>query len=591
LKNLPRILNRRSLFAILSGLSLAASFPKMSMAGLAWVAPGVMLMTALGCSSGQTFRLGYLAGLAHYLTSLYWLLNIPVSFAPVAGWLALAAYLALYPAVWVWLCWKCFPNQSSKGTSTDPGTIFEDENAEKRETVLPLLGVRASFPFNILFTPENRDLRAPKRGATWPSRAVWIFSCAALWVALEMIVARLFTGFPWNLLGASQYQVLPLIQIASLTGIYGVSFLVVWCSVALASSVLSFVQRPALRWFWLGDLALPLLALMIDLIFGVTKFFRPQPDTAELKVALIQPSIPQKMIWDPKENSTRFKKLLELSELALATKPDLLIWPEATVPGLLRFEEEVYQPITNLVRTHHTWLLLGADDAELAPLPGGGMATNYYNSSFLVNPDGNIAGIYRKRQLVIFGEYVPLASWLPLMKYLTPIDGGFTPGDRPVSFTTTGPKVKMSVLICFEDTFPHLAREYVEDDTDFLVNITNNGWFGESAAQWQHAASAVFRAVENGLPLVRCCNNGLSCWIDERGRVRQIYGLESKDIYGAGFMTARIPLLGPDEKRASTFYNRHGDWFGWGCVAMVVVRLGWRLLRFPSPPRTRRGSG
>src|SRR5262249_13507296 len=114
----------------------------------------------------------------------------------------------------------------------------------------------------------------------------------------------------------------------------------------------------------------------------------------------------------------------------------------------------------------------------------------------LLNPDGNIAGTYRKQRLVIFGEYVPLADWLPFMKWFTPIQGGFTPGERPVAFAMTEPKVKMSVLICFEDIFPHLARDYVEDDTDVLVTLTNNGWFGESAAQWQHAGSAMFRAVD-----------------------------------------------------------------------------------------------
>ena len=132
---------------------------------------------------------------------------------------------------------------------------------------------------------------------------------------------------------------------------------------------------------------------------------------------------------------------------------------------------------------------------------------------------------YIKRKLVIFGEYVPLADWLPFLKYLTPIQGGFTPGRRPVSFPLPGLRAKTSVLICFEDIFPHLVREHVDDDTDFLVNLTNNGWFGESAAQWQHAANAVFRAVENGLPLVRCANNGLTCWVDA---TMYIHGMASQ---------------------------------------------------------------
>jgi apolipoprotein N-acyltransferase len=126
-------------------------------------------------------------------------------------------------------------------------------------------------------------------------------------------------------------------------------------------------------------------------------------------------------------------------------------------------------------------------------------------------------------------------------------------------------------LICFEDVFPHFAREYATDDTDFLLNLTNNGWFGESAAQWQHAATAVFRAVENGLPLVRCTNNGLTCWVDSAGRLHEVNYRDSKDIYRAGFKVAKIPLLPDGQKREPTLYHRYGDWFGWGCVVLASL--------------------
>ena len=133
--------------------------------------------------------------------------------------------------------------------------------------------------------------------------------------------------------------------------------------------------------------------------------------------------------------------------------------------------------------------------------------------------------------------------------------------------------VKAAPLICFEDCFPHGAREHVTDDTDLLVNLTNDGWFGESAEQWQHLANAVFRAVENGVPLVRCCNNGLTCWVDSCGRLQQIFRDHTGSEYGAGVMTAKIPLYAPGEKLPPTFYNRHGDWFGWSCVAIALVTL------------------
>jgi apolipoprotein N-acyltransferase len=141
--------------------------------------------------------------------------------------------------------------------------------------------------------------------------------------------------------------------------------------------------------------------------------------------------------------------------------------------------------------------------------------------------------------------------------------------------------VKTATLICFEDVFPHLVREYANSDTDFLVNLTNDGWFGEGAEQWQHAGSAAFRAVENGLPLLRCCNNGLTCWIDSRGRLQQVFRDKSGSIYGPGVMTAQIPLLPPGETRPRTFYNQHGDWFGWLCAAVAGPVLLASLAKLP----------
>src|SRR5207249_930586 len=202
----------------------------------------------------------------------------------------------------------------------------------------------------------------------------------------------------------------------------------------------------------------------------------------------------------------------------------------------------------------------------------------FFNASFLLNPRGELVAKYHKRRLVIFGEYVPLERWLPFMKYLTPIGGSFTPGDQPVPFRLTQPQAFVSTLICFEDVFPHLSREYVEDDTDFLLNLTNNGWFDESAAQWQHAANAVFRAVENGLPLVRCANNGLTCWVDAQGRMQDVYFPGTQDIYGAGIKLIQVPLL-DGSRREPTFYRRHGDAFGWSCVGGSTLVVGRTFLR------------
>lgn len=290
-------------------------------------------------------------------------------------------------------------------------------------------------------------------------------------------------------------------------------------------------------------------------------------------MALVQPSIPQTAIWDEADGLRRFKDLLRLSEQALSNKPDLLIWPESAVPSLVRYDPEISDPVATLAREHKVWILLNSADAE--PLAND---TNFFNSAFLISPEGRIAADYKKQHLVIFGEYVPLARTLPFLKWLTPISGGFTPGDRAVQFELADLHVETSVLICYEDVFPQLARKAVNEDTDFLVNVTNDGWFGESAAQWQHAACAVFRTVENGVPLVRCANNGLTCWVDANGRIRETFVSDEHGVYGEGYMMARIPVLLPNEHRVPTFYHQHGDWFGWACVALAAMRVlrAWR---------------
>ncbi len=509
------------------------AFPNFGIAGFAWIAPGLILATALGKRGGETFRIGYMAGIAHYLGSLYWLLNIPVTGFPILGWIALAMFLALFPATWVWLCLRSSPatRQSSPDWLTAAREIYKQ---------------------------------------SWSQRMSWALRCAVIWVAMEMILARIFTGFPWNLLADSQYKLVPLIQFASFTGVYGVSFLIVWTSISLLCGVTSILGKPTQRSPWMVEIILPFVVVVAALFFGFHQLAQPFTQDRELKVALVQPGIPQTMIWNPTNDMLRFQDLIHLSEDALTNKPDVVIWPEAALPGLPRFNRELADPISDLARHQKTWMIIGADDAEATPTE-----TNFYSASFLINPDGTLENNYRKRGLVIFGEYIPLVRWLPFIKWFTPITGSYTAGTSPVPFelsavnsSATQEKVRTSVLICFEDVFPHLARKSVQADTDFLVNITNDGWFGEGAAQWQQAAAATFRTVENGVPLIRCANTGITCWIDANGRWRQIYSDKNGSVYGVGFMIATIPL---PASHPPTFYNQHGDVFGWVCVAFAVL--------------------
>ena len=559
------------LLAIGAGLLLTAAFPKISIAGFAWVAPALMIAAAHGKRGCDAFRVGYVAGLAHFLSSLCWLLLIPVAGYPILGWIALSAYVAVYPAIWVWLVnwWGERPRE-----------------------------------------PEQ---------TSWSSRTFWSLAGAAAWVALEMVRGRLFSGFPWNPLGSSQYQLVPLIQIASVTGVYGVSFLVVWVSLSLFSAGRMILRRPTLRMAWQGEIILPLVVVVALFVFGFARINEQNPPGATLRITLVQPSIPQTLIWNSDEDDRRFQQLLALSENALSStrqtnepltrpadtlsplreargsKPDLLIWPESAVPSL---NETNYMAITNMIRANQVWLILNAEDAVWRPEAKNRDDFDVFNAAYLVNPEGRFTAVYHKQKLVVFGEYIPLVRWLPFIKWFTPITGSFASGERPVPFEMDfgmrrhvgalesgdmsphskdgAPNhVKTSTLICFEDMFPELAREYVEDDTDFLVNLTNDGWFGDSAEQWQHMACGVFRAVENGVPLVRCCNNGVTCWIDATGRVRDILKDQNGSVYGIGAMTIEVPL----QKYAPTFYNRHGDRFGWGCFGFALVIFIYKILQ------------
>jgi apolipoprotein N-acyltransferase len=531
------------LVALVSGLLLALAFPKTNVAGFAWIAPALLVFAALNKNAADAFRVGVVAGFAFWLASLYWLLLIPYPFFPVLGWLALAGFLSLYSGAWTWLV---------AGFKVDK--------------------------------------------SNWSTRLLWSLAAAAAWVALEMLRAKLFGGFPWSLLGVSQYQLVPLIQIAAVTGVYGVSFLVVWFSLALFCAAWMIWKNPSQRFVWQAEVALPLVTVIGIFTGGI--FFNSQTSqpTASLsdrpvflRVTLIQPAIPQSVIWNPASDEKLFEKFLAQNETALTNATDLVVWPESAVPVM---DDDNVRAISAFAARHHVWLILNGEDVSVTKT-----ATNFFNAAFLVNPDGLLTATYHKQKLVIFGEYVPLEKSLGwLMKLFTPIDGSWTPGEKSVTFkldglgdtnkiialgdrSATRRFAKTAVLICFEDTFATVARGAAQDDLDFLVNLTNDGWFGNSAEQWQHLANAVFRCVENGLPLLRCANNGVTGFIDAHGRVQTVFRDGKNSEYGVGVLRVELPLPASAEKSGATFYHRHGDWFGWGCVGLTAILVARRSFR------------
>ena len=522
--------------ALSVGLLWTLAFANFNQAWAAWLVPGLLLVVSNAVRPRRVFALGYVAGMAHYLTSLSWVLNIPYPPGAIAGWLALSLYCALYPAFWTWLCWRLFPGEAGQGIAS----------------------------------------------LDWRCRTRWLVLCALGWVALEWVRSWMVTGFPWNFLGTSQLDVPCLPMLAALTGVAGVSGVVVFVSLSAAASF----YVPA-NWNAGGRvLAAPLIVLVLALGAGrvmEAEVLQHAQSPRQLRVALVQPSIPQTVIWDSARDANRtqerWEQLLSLTEQALDAKPDLIVWPEASVPSLL--ENPVllqrWAQIGRRCEAGNVWRVLGADEAV-----ENGPSRDYYNSCLLISPAGDLNGTYRKQHLVMFGEYVPLGNVFPFLKKLAPV-GNFSRGAGPQIFDTG--KARLSPLICFEDLVAPLVRRAARGDVEVLINLTNDGWFGEGSQQWQHARNAAFRAIETGCVLIRCTNNGLTCWVDARGRVHLMGATGS--IHTAGVRVADIPL--PATSRGSrTFYSRTGDWLGWLaaliCTGALLRRWKWAPSKNGSAP-------
>jgi apolipoprotein N-acyltransferase len=260
-----------------------------------------------------------------------------------------------------------------------------------------------------------------------------------------------------------------------------------------------------------------------------------------------------------------------LTQIALAAKPDLIIWPETAAPSFLLTDPEFAGLLTGILAQGSTPLLTGSFDKE---------GDRVYNAAFLFTPPGELAAVYRKMHLVPFGEYIPLrAAWAPILKWVGPADYDaaeffdLARGTTATIFETAG--WRFAVLICFEDTVAPLARRFAQQDVDFLVNLTNDAWFHESPGAEMHLANSLFRAIECRRPLVRATNHGVTAVVDERGVIRT-----RLDSFTEGSLSYELAI---PVRSAPTFYARQGDVFVAGCAAVTVLALASRLWRGRKP--------
>ncbi|MEW6074892.1 MAG: apolipoprotein N-acyltransferase [Candidatus Omnitrophota bacterium] len=389
-----------------------------------------------------------------------------------------------------------------------------------------------------------------------------LFYIPGLWVILEYVRSHLFSGFPWALLAYSQYKHIFLIQCADIAGAWGVSFIVMLVNVSLYV----LLENQLTAWKKL-KLVFALCVLLSAVgVYGfkkVTTHRNPAHTTGQnIAVALIQGNIPQELKWDTRSETFILHKYFRITDEAAKEKPDLLIWPEAAVPFILGEEPGYLEYLKGYVEKLKLPLLLGA-----VTFRNGA----YYNSALLMQPDGSVRYQYDKLHLVPFGEYVPLRRIFPFLNTIVPI-GDFHSGSEYTVFGLSlgngKAPIAFSVLICFEDLFPHLSREFVQHGAQFLVNITNDGWFQKTQAPYQHLQASVFRAVENHVYVLRAANTGITAFINPCGEVFSF-------VRDAGGEPTFID--GFDQKafapgaHSGTFYTRHGDFLIVICVGLVLL--------------------
>ena len=387
----------------------------------------------------------------------------------------------------------------------------------------------------------------------------------AAWVLSEYLRAHIFTGFPWVLLGYSQSFNLSVIQIADVTGVYGVSFLIVLVNIGIYFTLKKTPNRFYVLFF-------------IFIIFVITSSYgynrmRLQYPSQELKISAIQGNIPQEDKWDPANKQSIFRKYKTLTLDAIKKdKSNFILWPETAVVGFLEDDNFLRKGVEAIAKEKNVYILTGTLREK---------KEGFYNSATLVSDEGKLVDSYDKIHLVPFGEFIPFGRGLSWIRNIIdrPI-GEFERGNdfkvfqfRLVDIVKSSKGIqktteffRFSVLICYEDIFPELSRKFVQNGARFLVNITNDAWFGKTSAPYQHMQGSIFRAIENRVPVVRAANTGVSCIIDHRGKVLKMVNNNGKEIFVDGYVSGVIKTTS-----GKTIYTRFGDVFAWICIFIVLA--------------------
>ncbi len=507
---LKTYLDNRKKFAsaIFSGLLMTAAFPKTGIDWLAWIAIVPLLLSLRNVSWKERFRLGFIAGLAHYMTLVYWVAYTMKVFGELPLYLCIpvlflfAAYLALYIA-----------------------------------------------GFSLLT-------------GLWTNPLVSAAMIPVSWTATEYLRSFLFTGIPWELLGYSQFNRLYLIQIADITGVYGVSFLIALTNAVifpiffyLTANYKSAPENPIRHWL-MGSLLILILTAVC--FYGKWRIERTDgqiADSRSLTVTIVQGNIDQNKKWDPAFQTDTVQKYIRMSLSAETRKPDLAVWPETAAPFYFLHNTKLTDMIFDGTYGIGANFLIGSPSF----VRGEGDQVEYYNSAYLIDRNGEVTGKYDKVHLVPFGEYVPLKKWLPFIGKIVENIGDFSTGEPGNTIRTD--TCSLGILICYEIIFPNLSVAMAVNDAGLLVNITNDAWYGTTSAPYQHFSMSIFRAVENRRSLIRSANTGISGFIDPSGRV-----IGKTALFKDAVITRSVPIM-----QEKTVYTRYGDVFADICLVITAV--------------------
>lgn len=402
---------------------------------------------------------------------------------------------------------------------------------------LAVVAYQGLFPalFAFLYAAAKRYGRVPS-----------VVAFPILWVGVEYVRTLGYLAFPWALLAHTQYKFELLIQIAAWAGVWPVSLTVAAVN-ALAYAVYRDYRTPA-TWLRAGGTAAILVGGLC--LFGALARTDPQQGTP-LKVAAIQPNVDQDEKWDLAYRDTNFRTLVDKTYAARRDGAALIIWPETATPFYLLEDGYYRELVYDVAADTGADILTGSVERKKRAKVIRGRDYDRYNAAFLLSPDRRLLARYAKVRLVPFGEHIPWEQDIPAVtENLFAESGDFTPGPRYNVMKGRG--YTLGCSICYEIVFSDIQRTLTARGAEFLVNLTNEAWFGKTNAPYQTLAAATYRAVENRRWLVRSANTGVTCFINPNGRI-----VRKSKIYIRNQLTDTVY-----RRRDMTFYARHGDWFG-----------------------------